>query len=81
LRGLRQHLAPRGRLFVNVPVNSPAPDHIYLLRTPEEAVEMVRSSGYDVLDHRFFPMTGHTEAKARKNKLTISCVIVATVPA
>jgi 2-polyprenyl-3-methyl-5-hydroxy-6-metoxy-1,4-benzoquinol methylase len=81
LRGIRRHLAPGGRLFVNVPVNSPAPDHIYLLRTPEEAVEMVRSSGYDILDQKFFPMTGHSEAKARKNQLTISCVVVGTAAA
>ena len=47
---LREHLAPEGRLFVNVPVNSPAPDHIYLLNTPEEAVSLVRDSGYDVVE-------------------------------
>ncbi len=78
LRSLRPHLAPQGRLFVNVPVNSPAPDHIYLLRTPEEAVEMVRTSGYTVEDQHFFPMTGYSEARARKNQVTISCVIVGT---
>ena len=79
LRQIRAHLAPAGRLFVNVPVNSPAPDHIYLLKTPEEAIEMVRQSGYDVVEQRFFPMTGYSEDKARKNGLTISCVIVGTL--
>jgi 2-polyprenyl-3-methyl-5-hydroxy-6-metoxy-1,4-benzoquinol methylase len=78
LRMLLSHLAPGGRLLVNVPVNSPAPDHIYLLKTPEEAVEMVRNSGYDVVEHRFFPMTGATEEEARRKRLTISCVIVGT---
>jgi 2-polyprenyl-3-methyl-5-hydroxy-6-metoxy-1,4-benzoquinol methylase len=78
---LRDHLTPRGKLFVNVPVNSPAPDHIYLLRTPEEAVEMVRGSGYDITEQRFFPVTGYTEERARKNQLTISCVVVGTVRA
>jgi 2-polyprenyl-3-methyl-5-hydroxy-6-metoxy-1,4-benzoquinol methylase len=81
LTKLRDHLAPRGRLFVNVPVNSPAPDHIYLLRTPEEAADMVRSSGYDIVEQRFFPVTGHSEERARKNQLTISCVIVGTARA
>jgi 2-polyprenyl-3-methyl-5-hydroxy-6-metoxy-1,4-benzoquinol methylase len=76
LRGLREHLAPTGKLFVNVPVNSPAPDHIYLLRTPEAAVEMVRNSGYEIVDQRFFPVTGYSEERARKSALTISCVIV-----
>ncbi len=78
LRMLRAHLAPGGRLFVNVPVNSPAPDHIYLLKTPEEAVEMVRNSGYDIVEHRFFPMTGVSEAEARRKSLTISCGIIGT---
>jgi 2-polyprenyl-3-methyl-5-hydroxy-6-metoxy-1,4-benzoquinol methylase len=78
---LRDHLTPQGKLFVNVPVNSPAPDHIYLLRTPEEAVEMVRESGYEIAEQRFFPVTGYTEERARKNQLTISCVIVGTARA
>ena len=41
------HASPGARLWVNVPVNSPAPDHIYLLRTPEAAVELVRSAGFE----------------------------------
>jgi 2-polyprenyl-3-methyl-5-hydroxy-6-metoxy-1,4-benzoquinol methylase len=76
---IRQHLAPGGRLFVNVPVNSPAPDHIYLLRTPEEATALVASAGYRIEDSKSFPMTGHTEARARKSNTTISCVILGTV--
>jgi 2-polyprenyl-3-methyl-5-hydroxy-6-metoxy-1,4-benzoquinol methylase len=81
LASIKQHLAPKGRLFVNVPVNSPAPDHIYLLRTPEEAVQMVENAGYEVVDQCFFPVSGRTEAQARKLQLTISCVIVGTVRA
>ena len=79
LRGLHKHFAQAGRLFVNVPVNSPAPDHIYLLRTPEEAVAMVRNSGYDIVEQHFFPVSGYSEERARKSQLTISCVIVGTV--
>jgi 2-polyprenyl-3-methyl-5-hydroxy-6-metoxy-1,4-benzoquinol methylase len=77
LKGLGRVLAPAGRIFVNVPVNSPAPDHLYLLRTPEEAVSLVERSGLQVVDTRFFPATGHTLEKARKASLTISCVVVA----
>jgi 2-polyprenyl-3-methyl-5-hydroxy-6-metoxy-1,4-benzoquinol methylase len=78
LASLRDHLAPKGRLFVNVPVNSPAPDHIYLFSTPEEGVDLVASAGYQIVETRFFPMTGHSEARARKSKSTISCVVVAS---
>jgi 2-polyprenyl-3-methyl-5-hydroxy-6-metoxy-1,4-benzoquinol methylase len=79
LEKLRGHLAPGGRLFVNVPVNSPAPDHIYLFSTPEEGVDLVRSAGYRIQSTKFFPMTGYTEARARSAKLTISCVVVGTL--
>jgi 2-polyprenyl-3-methyl-5-hydroxy-6-metoxy-1,4-benzoquinol methylase len=76
LEALRDHLNPGGRIFVNVPINSPAPDHIYLLRSPEEAVSLVESAGLRVAESKFFTMTGYTEARARKMKATITAVIV-----
>jgi 2-polyprenyl-3-methyl-5-hydroxy-6-metoxy-1,4-benzoquinol methylase len=77
LANLRGVLAPGGRLFVNMPINSPAPDHLFLLRTPEEVVDLVRSSGYEIEASRAFPLSGYTEEKARKAGLTMSCVVVA----
>lgn len=79
LAKLGRHLAPGGRLFVNVPVNGPAPDHIYLLRTPEEAVELVRSAGLEIASTALYPMTGLDERRARKLRAAISCVVVGTV--
>lgn len=76
---LRGHLAPGGRLFVNVPINSPAPDHIYLLRTPEEGVDLVRSAGLEVVSTTLYPMTGLSERRARKLRATISCIVVGTI--
>jgi 2-polyprenyl-3-methyl-5-hydroxy-6-metoxy-1,4-benzoquinol methylase len=76
LVSLRRVLAMDGRLFVNVPVNSPAPDHIYLLRSPEEAVQLVKDAGYDVVETHSFPGTGTTLERARRMASTISCVIV-----
>lgn len=78
LESLRRVMTPGGRILVNMPINSPAPDHIYLLKTPEEVVRLVESAGYDVTATRFFPLTGYTEARARKANLTISCVVVGT---
>jgi 2-polyprenyl-3-methyl-5-hydroxy-6-metoxy-1,4-benzoquinol methylase len=65
-----------GVLFVNVPVNSPAPDHIYLLKTPEEATELVRRNGFEIVDAHAFPMSGYTLERAIRSKATISCVVV-----
>jgi len=79
LEQLRTRLAPGGRIFVNVPINSPAPDHIYLLKTPEEGIQLVRDAGFEVESSVLFPMTGFNEQRARKMTVTISCVVVGTV--
>jgi 2-polyprenyl-3-methyl-5-hydroxy-6-metoxy-1,4-benzoquinol methylase len=71
-------LTPGGRLFINAPVNSPAPDHIYLFRTPEEVVELMRGLGFEILQTHFIPITGATLELARRQELTISAVVIAT---
>jgi 2-polyprenyl-3-methyl-5-hydroxy-6-metoxy-1,4-benzoquinol methylase len=78
---LRQATRAGGRLFLNIPVNSPAPDHIYLWRTPEEVVDFVRAAGLDIVAARAYPMTGKTEAQARAQALTMSCVVICVRPA
>jgi FkbH-like protein len=77
LRHLRSLLKVGGRLFVNVPVNSPAPDHLYLLRSPEEAVGVIESAGFAIEDREFFPATNYTLEQARKRALTISVCVTA----
>lgn len=78
LRNARDLLAPGGRIFVNVPVNSPAPDHIYLLGTTDEAVDLVTGGGFRVLEAGFYPAGGYSFDRAVKNSTTISCAIIAT---
>lgn len=73
---LWQLCKPGGRVWVNVPANSPAPDHLYLVRSPDEAAGAVRSAGFDVVDQASYPMSGTTLAIAVKQKLTVSCVVV-----
>lgn len=75
---LRRLLAEGGQLFVNAPVNSPAPDHIYLFSQPEEIVRMVEDAGFRIDSTAYFPCTGATLERARKQKLAISVVVVAT---
>lgn len=76
LMKLRSLLKPAGRLFVNVPINSPAPDHLYLLQSPEEALDAVKGAGFEIERTEFYPMTNHTMDQARKHKLTISACII-----
>jgi 2-polyprenyl-3-methyl-5-hydroxy-6-metoxy-1,4-benzoquinol methylase len=78
LQSLHRLLKPGGRIFVNAPVNSPAPDHIFLFRTPEEVVEMVTAAGFTVVETLFAPITGATLDRARRHNLTISAVVIAT---
>jgi hypothetical protein len=73
-------LAPGGRAFINVPVNSPAPDHITLYRSPEDVVEAVKQAGFEVDDVLFAPTTGASLSRARKLSLAISTVVVARNP-
>lgn len=77
LRAAHDLLRPGGRLWVNVPINSPAPDHIYLFQTPEEACRLVEAAGFELVDQKFFPMTGSTLERARRQQLSISCVMTA----
>lgn len=77
LASLRRLLRPGGRLFINVPVNSPMPDHIFLLRSSEEAIAFVESCGFRATGSAFFPGANYTLEKARKNGTTISvCMTV-----
>ena len=61
---------------MNAPVNSPAIDHIYLFRTPEDLVSLVKAAGFEVESVRIAPASGFSEAKARKLGLSISCGII-----
>jgi 2-polyprenyl-3-methyl-5-hydroxy-6-metoxy-1,4-benzoquinol methylase len=80
LKAAMTWLKPGGTIWVNVPANSPAPDHIFLVESPEHACEIVRAAGLTVVASKGFPMTGATLERARKHKLAISCVVVGRKP-
>lgn len=77
LKSIRNVVRPGGRLFVNVPINSPAPDHIFLLKTPEAAIAFVEQFGFTVERTGFFPATNYTLEQSRKHSLTISVCLIA----
>jgi len=76
LRNIKRWLKVGGRVWVNVPANSPAPDHIFLVKSPEHACELVREAGLAVEDSAAFAMTGTTLEKAVRRQLAVSCVVV-----
>ena len=75
-----QALKPGGLAFFNVPVNSPAPDHIYYWASPAEVEELVRSIGFTIVDSDAAPTTGYTLERALRRKVTINSLIVAERP-
>jgi 2-polyprenyl-3-methyl-5-hydroxy-6-metoxy-1,4-benzoquinol methylase len=80
LQSLREALRPGGRLFINVPINSPAPDHIYLWTSIDEFVDFVKAQGFEIESTQFLPVTGSTLERAIKRKLSISCIVIARKP-
>jgi|SRR5580704_5208879 2-polyprenyl-3-methyl-5-hydroxy-6-metoxy-1,4-benzoquinol methylase len=80
IRALYHLCKPNGRVWINVPANSPAPDHLYLVREPKQAEDLVRSVGFEVVDTAHLPMTGVTLERAIRQKLTMTCIIVGRRP-
>lgn len=78
LQSLRAALKPGGRIFINAPINSPAPDHIYLWRTTEEFAAFVEAQGFKIEVAHYLPVTGYTLERAKKHNVSISCIIIAS---
>jgi 2-polyprenyl-3-methyl-5-hydroxy-6-metoxy-1,4-benzoquinol methylase len=77
LNNISSLMSNDGLLFLNIPINSPAPDHIFLLRSPEEVIEFVEAHGLVVIDSLFAPQTGMTLGDARAKGKTISVALIA----
>lgn len=69
-----------GRIWINVPANSPAPDHLYLVNRAEEAAALVRAAGFEVAEMQEYPTCGTTLDRAIAQKLTLSCLVVGVKP-
>jgi len=80
LRSLHEALKPGGRIFINAPINSPAPDHIYLWRSVEEFSDFVKEQGFEIELSANLPVTGAALDIAIKRQLSISCIIIGRKP-
>jgi len=77
MKNLRQCLAPDGHLYVNVPVNAPTIDHIYLFRTPEDAVSMLEQCGFIVDEMLIAPGAGYSITRSRKIEASLTVALKA----
>jgi 2-polyprenyl-3-methyl-5-hydroxy-6-metoxy-1,4-benzoquinol methylase len=75
---IRELLAPGGSVWINVPANGPAPDHLFLLRSVDEAAELAAQAGLRVDRTDAFPVAGANLDRAVRQQLPVSCVVVGT---
>ena len=76
---IKPRLAPGGKIFISVPCNSPAPDHIYLFRHSDEVINMISRCGYRIEHLEVYPATGVSLQRAQDKSLTTSVVVVAAI--
>ena len=80
LQSLHRVMRSGARIFINAPVNSPAPDHIYLWRTTDALAKQVQECGFTIEQAHYLPLTGRSLEYCRKYNLDISCIFIARKP-
>ena len=79
LEFLRDCMTDDGRIFINVPLNSPSPDHIYLLSTPEDVRALVEGAGLSIETMSLFATQGRPIESALRNRVSVSAGVIARV--
>ena len=77
LRYLRRAILDNGRIFINVPMNSPSPDHIYLLSTPDEVRDLVEGAGFKIDHFELFATQAKRIDNAIANRISVSAGVIA----
>jgi 2-polyprenyl-3-methyl-5-hydroxy-6-metoxy-1,4-benzoquinol methylase len=77
LRFLRNAISDQGRIFINVPINSPSPDHIFLFSTPDEVRDLVEAAGFRVEGLELFATQGRKIDSALANRISVSAGVIA----
>jgi SAM-dependent methyltransferase len=76
LRFLRDALKGDGRIFINVPLNSPSPDHIYLFETPDDVRALVEAAGLKVEAMSLYATQGRAIESALANRISVSAGVI-----
>ncbi len=70
-------IVKQGYLFLNAPLNSPAPDHITNWESPEELIAQITGAGFKIVDTCLAPASNLTLERALKLKGAISVSVLA----
>ena len=73
---LRSAISARGRIFINVPLNSPSPDHIFLFANADEARGIVEQAGFRIEAMELFATQGMDLERAARDKVSVSAGII-----
>lgn len=77
LRFLRSAIADGGRIFLNVPINSPSPDHLYLFTSPDDVVAVIEESGLRVERIELYATQGRPVETALAQRISVSAGVIA----
>ena len=65
-----------GLIYVNVPINSPSPDHIYLIEHPAAGLALIEAAGFEILSQELYATKGRPIEKALRDRISISMAVV-----
>jgi 2-polyprenyl-3-methyl-5-hydroxy-6-metoxy-1,4-benzoquinol methylase len=77
MRAVRGLVADDGLVFVNVPINSPSPDHLYLMESLDDARALLTDTGFDIVAEDAFATQNHPLDKALRNRISVSVCMLA----
>ncbi len=66
-----------GLVFVNVPINSPSPDHLHLMETLDDARALLTETGFEIVSEAFFATQNTKVERALKTRVSISACMFA----
>jgi len=72
MRAVRGLVAEDGLVFVNVPINSPSPDHLYLMENLDDARALLRDTGFEIVAEDAFATQNHPLDRALRNRISVS---------
>lgn len=74
LRKARDILADNGNIFITVPINGPAIDHIYLFSHPDDVKNMIKDCELEIVKEEYFMANNYSLEKALRTKNAIIMV-------
>ena len=77
LQNVKKLLSKNGIIFINFPINSPAPDNVCLISDIEQLKERLINNGFLIKSFDCFTNGGISIEKAINNNFTISCIVSA----